>query len=63
VTLGIDTPDRRGRTGLDQHGRGLAGNPRVQIREVEVLSCDWYVLRKMLLQWAALDGPFRAGTQ
>jgi len=39
VTAGIDTPDRRGRTGLDQHGRSLAGNPHVKIRNVEVLSC------------------------
>jgi hypothetical protein len=45
MTAGIDAPDRRGRTGLDQHGRDLAGNPRVRIREVELLS--------------ALDGPFR----
>jgi len=109
MTAGIDAPDRRGRTGLDQHGRDLTGNPRVRIREVELLSSDWYVLRKttfdyqhsdghwsrehgiaaegedittmelpftealamirsgviadaktiMLLQWAALDGPFR----
>jgi nudix-type nucleoside diphosphatase (YffH/AdpP family) len=56
VTLGIDTPDRRGRTGLDQHGRGLAGNPRVQIREVEVLSCDWYVLRKTTFDYQHGDG-------
>ena len=56
MTPGIDTPDRRGRTGLDQHGRGLAGNPRVQIREVEVLSCDWYVLRKTTFDYQHGDG-------
>jgi hypothetical protein len=43
VIVGIDTPDRRGRTGLDQHGRDLIGNPNVRIRDVEVLSCDWYI--------------------
>jgi len=40
VTEGIDTPDRRGRTGLDQHGLGGNGNPHVRVRDVEVLSCD-----------------------
>ena len=56
MTAGIDTPDRRGRTGLDQHGRGLAGNPRVQVRDVEVLSCDWYVLRKTTFDYQHGDG-------
>lgn len=46
MTEGIDIPDRRGRTGLNQHGRDLHGNPRVRIRDVELLSCDWYVVRK-----------------
>jgi nudix-type nucleoside diphosphatase (YffH/AdpP family) len=46
MTAGVDTPDRRGRTGLDRHGRDLNGNARVRIRDVELLSCDWYVLRK-----------------
>jgi len=53
---GIDRPDRRGRTGLDGHGRGLAGNPRVRIRDVEVLSCDWYVLRKTTFDYQHQDG-------
>jgi nudix-type nucleoside diphosphatase (YffH/AdpP family) len=56
MTRGIDTPDRRGRTGLDQHGRDLTGNPRVRIREVEVLSCDWYVLRKVTFAYQHSDG-------
>jgi hypothetical protein len=56
VTPGTGTPDRRGRTGLGQHGRGLAGNPRVQIRDVEVLSCDWYVLRKTTFDYQHGDG-------
>jgi hypothetical protein len=96
MTAGIDTPDRRGRASLNRHGRDLNGNARVRIRDVELLSSDWYVLRKttfdyrhadghwsreqcetydrgdgatlaiadaktvMLLQWAALEGPFAA---
>ena len=56
MTAGIDAPDRRGRTGLDQHGRGLTGNPRVRIREVELLSSDWYVLRKTTFDYQHSDG-------
>ncbi|MET9658526.1 NUDIX domain-containing protein [Streptomyces sp. NPDC006510] len=56
MTAGIDTPDRRGRTGLDQHGRDLTGNPRVRIREVELLSSDWYVLRKTTFDYRHTDG-------
>jgi nudix-type nucleoside diphosphatase (YffH/AdpP family) len=56
VTAGIDTPDRRGRTGLDRHGRDLTGNPRVRIREVELLSSDWYVLRKTTFDYRHGDG-------
>ena len=56
MTAGTDTPDRRGRTGLDQHGRGLTGNPHVRIRDVEVLSCDWYVLRKTTFDYQHGDG-------
>ena len=56
MTVGIDTPDRRGRTGLDRHGRDLTGNPRVRIHDVEVLSCDWYVLRKTTFDYQHSDG-------
>ncbi|MFD0339716.1 NUDIX domain-containing protein [Streptomyces sp. NPDC127117] len=56
MTAGIDTPDRRGRTGLEQHGRGLTGNPGVRIREVELLSSDWYVLRKTTFDYRHSDG-------
>ncbi|WP_432057997.1 hypothetical protein [Streptomyces sp. bgisy022] len=91
MTAGVDTPDRRGRTGLDRTGRDLTRNPRVKVRDVRLLSSHWYVERGlgeegedieilelpfrralemirtgqindaktiMLLQWAALDGPF-----
>jgi nudix-type nucleoside diphosphatase (YffH/AdpP family) len=56
VTAGLDTPDRRGRTGLDRHGRDLTGNPRVRIEDVEVLSCDWYVLRRTTFDYRHSDG-------
>lgn len=56
MTAGVDTPDRRGRTGLDRHGRDLTGNPRVRVREVEVLSCDWYVLRRTTFDYRHSDG-------
>ncbi|MFI6653124.1 NUDIX domain-containing protein [Streptomyces sp. NPDC050529] len=56
MTAGLDTPDRRGRTGLDRHGLDLTGNPRVRIRDVEVLSCDWYVLRKTTFDYEHTDG-------
>ncbi|MGY0021715.1 NUDIX domain-containing protein [Streptomyces sp. cg35] len=56
MTAGIDTPDRRGRTGLDRHGRDLTGNPDVCVRDVEVLSCDWYVLRRTTFDFRHSDG-------
>lgn len=56
MTAGIDTPDRRGRTGLDRHVPEPTGNPRVRIRDVDVLSCDWYVLRKTTFDFQHSDG-------
>ncbi|MFF2961631.1 NUDIX domain-containing protein [Streptomyces sp. NPDC057963] len=56
MTAGLDTPDRRGRTGLDRQGRDLTGNQRVRIRDVEVLSCDWYVLRRTTFDYQHGDG-------
>ncbi|MFG2598558.1 NUDIX domain-containing protein [Streptomyces sp. NPDC048462] len=56
MTAGLDTPDRRGRTGLDRQGRDLTGNPRVRVRDVEVLSCDWYVLRRTTFDYRHSDG-------
>jgi nudix-type nucleoside diphosphatase (YffH/AdpP family) len=50
------TADRRGRTGLDQQGRDLTGNPRVRVVDVEVLSSDWYVLRKTTFDFQHGDG-------
>lgn len=56
MTAACRHPDRRGRTGLDRQGRDLTGNPRVRIRDVEVLSCDWYVLRKTTFDFRHSDG-------
>jgi nudix-type nucleoside diphosphatase (YffH/AdpP family) len=36
--VGVDRPDSRGRTGLDQIGRDLTRNPNVIIRDVQVTS-------------------------
>ncbi|MYV98999.1 NUDIX domain-containing protein [Streptomyces sp. SID3343] len=56
MTAGLDVPDRRGRTGLDRQGRDLTGNPAVRVVDVELLSCDWYVLRKTTFDYKHGDG-------
>ncbi|MBB3675451.1 NUDIX domain-containing protein [Modestobacter versicolor] len=56
MTAGIDEPDRRGRTGLDRVGRDLTGNDDVRVREVELLSSDWYVLRRTTFDMRHRDG-------
>ncbi|MCZ4121986.1 NUDIX domain-containing protein [Streptomyces sp. H39-S7] len=56
MTAGIDTPDRRGRTGLDRDGLDLTGNPRVIVRDVTLLSCHWYVLRTVTFDYRHADG-------
>ncbi|UBU09019.1 NUDIX domain-containing protein [Nonomuraea gerenzanensis] len=58
MTEGIDVPDRRGRTGLDQQGRDLTGNPRVRVRDVRLLSCNWYVLRTTTFDYRHTDGSW-----
>ncbi|MFE7935258.1 NUDIX domain-containing protein [Streptomyces sp. NPDC057456] len=55
-TPGIDVPDPRGRTGLDRHGRDLTGNDRVRVLDVEVLACDWSVLRRTTFDYRHSDG-------
>lgn len=35
---GIDTPDHRGRTGLDRAGHGLNRSPDIRVRGVELTS-------------------------
>jgi nudix-type nucleoside diphosphatase (YffH/AdpP family) len=56
VTAGVDVPDRRGRTGLEQVGRDLTRNPRVLIRNVEVTSDGWHVLRRTTYDYQHADG-------
>lgn len=58
MTAGIDVPDRRGRTGLHLAGRDLTGNPDVVVRDVEVLSSDWYVLRATTFDHRRSDGSW-----
>jgi nudix-type nucleoside diphosphatase (YffH/AdpP family) len=58
VTQGVDVPDHRGRTGLDQTGRDLTGNDRVRIRDVELLAAGWHVLRKTTFDYRNNDGSW-----
>lgn len=53
---GIDIPDHRGRTGLDQAGRDLDRNPGVVIRDVELTSWGWHVLRRTTFDYRRRDG-------
>jgi nudix-type nucleoside diphosphatase (YffH/AdpP family) len=55
---GIDVPDHRGRTGLDQVGRDLTGNPDVVVRDVELLATGWHVLRRTTLERRRPDGSW-----
>lgn len=53
---GTDTPDHRGRTGLDRAGRDLRRNPDVVIRDVELTSQGWHVLRRTTFDYRRRDG-------
>jgi nudix-type nucleoside diphosphatase (YffH/AdpP family) len=55
---GIDVPDHRGRTGLDQVGRDLSRNPDVVVTDVELLASGWHVLRKTTLDRRRNDGKW-----
>ena len=55
---GIDTPDARGRTGLDRVGRDLTGNPDVVVRDVELLAAGWHVLRRTTFDYRHGDGSW-----
>jgi nudix-type nucleoside diphosphatase (YffH/AdpP family) len=55
-TPGAERPDRRGRTGLDQVGRDLNRNPSVVVRNVEVTSDGWHVLRRTTFEYRRADG-------
>ena len=56
--VGVDRPDGRGRTGLDRIGRGLARNPNVIVRDVEVTSDGWHVLRRTTYDFRRRDGQW-----
>src|ERR1700761_7402689 len=58
--IGVDRPDGRGRTGLDQAGRGLDRNPDVIVRDVEVTSDGWHVLRRTSLDFRRRDGSWES---
>ncbi|ROO84917.1 nudix-type nucleoside diphosphatase (YffH/AdpP family) [Actinocorallia herbida] len=53
---GVDIPDHRGRTGLDQAGRDLDRNPDVVVRDVELTSQGWHVLRRTTFDYRRRDG-------
>ncbi|RKE21773.1 NUDIX domain-containing protein [Streptomyces sp. TLI_171] len=53
---GVDAPDHRGRTGLDRAGRDLRRNPDVLVREVELTSRGWHVLRRTTFDYRRRDG-------
>ncbi len=55
---GVDVPDFRGRTGLDQAGRGLTGNPDVVVTDVELLAAAWHVLRRTTFERRRSDGEW-----
>ncbi len=55
---GTDLPDRRGRVGLDQAGRDLTRNPRVVVRDVEVTSDGWHVLRRTTFDYRNSKGDW-----
>jgi nudix-type nucleoside diphosphatase (YffH/AdpP family) len=52
---GVDAPDHRGRTGLDQAGRDLTRNPGVVVRDVELTSAGWHVLRRTTFDYRRSD--------
>jgi nudix-type nucleoside diphosphatase (YffH/AdpP family) len=58
VTPGTTSPDSRGRTGLHQLGRDLDRNPDVRIRDVEVTSDGWHVLRRTTFEFRGRNGEW-----
>ncbi|MEU3978829.1 NUDIX domain-containing protein [Streptomyces sp. NPDC026672] len=63
MTAGIDTPDARGRTGLDRTGLDLDRNPRVKVRDVALLSSHWYVERATTYDLRRTDGTWSTQTR
>ncbi|WP_125132692.1 NUDIX domain-containing protein [Microbacterium sp. 10M-3C3] len=57
-TPGADVPDARGRTGLDRTGADLTRNPRVRVRDVELIASAWHVLRATIFDYLGDDGTW-----
>ncbi len=57
---GVDVPDHRGRTGLDRAGRDLDRNPGVRVRDVELTSQGWHVLRRTTFDYLRRDGRWES---
>lgn len=60
---GTTVPDHRGRTGLDQTGRGLDRNPRVEVTDVRLLAAGWHVLRATTFRYRGDDGEWSTQTR
>lgn len=56
--LGVEIPDHRGRTHLEESGRELRGNPGVVVRDVELTSAGWHVLRRTTFDYQRRDGTW-----
>src|SRR6195952_5047767 len=54
--VGVDVPDHRGRAGPARVGRDLTGNPNVVVRDVELTSAGWHVLRRTTFDYRRSDG-------
>ena len=55
---GADIPDRRGRTGLHRTGLDLDRNPRVRVRDVELVASAWHVLRTTTFDYLGDGGDW-----
>jgi nudix-type nucleoside diphosphatase (YffH/AdpP family) len=60
---GHNLPDARGRSGLHRTGLDLDGNPDVRVREVEVTSDGWHVLRRTTFDYRGRDGRWTTQTR
>ncbi len=60
---GVDIPDRRGRTGLDQAGRDLTRNRDIAVKDVQVVSDGWGVLRLTTFDQHRRDGHWQTRTR
>jgi nudix-type nucleoside diphosphatase (YffH/AdpP family) len=56
--LPVGVADRRGRIDLDRVGRDLTRNPRVVVRDVEVTSDGWHVLRRTTFDYQNSKGDW-----